>query len=112
MSDHRRAAVELHEPQPPGQALAEEKIVAVMEHRRREELAFGRLRLPVEADRQAFLARLARRVLHRAAIAALLQLEASERGRRGEAERDAAARARRQRRLPRAQYRVFSLRPL
>src|SRR2546422_6993268 len=107
MRDHRRAAIEFHETQPPRQALAEEKIVAVMEHRIGQELAFLRLRLPVEPDRKAFLAGLARRVLHRAAIAALLQLEAPERRGRGEPKRDAAARRGWQRRQARARDRVL-----
>src|SRR5437773_9114606 len=104
MRDHSRAAVELHEAQPPRQALAEEKIVAVMEDRIGQELAFRLLRFPIEADGKAVLTRFARRILHRAAVAALLQLEAPECRRRGEAERDAAARRGRQRRQPRAQY--------
>src|SRR5882672_5521870 len=107
MRDHRRAAIELHEAQPPRQALAKEQIVAVMEQRVGQKLTFLRLRLPVEAYRKALLAGLARRVLHRAAVAALLQLEAPERRRRGKPERDAAARRGRQRRQPRAQYRIF-----
>src|SRR6266850_8069573 len=112
MCDHRRAAVELYESQPPRQALAEEKIVAVMEHRVGQELAFLRLRFPVEADRKALLAGLARRILHRAAVAALLQLEAPECRGGGESERDAAAPAGRQRRQPRPQDRVLALRAL
>src|SRR6185503_10219787 len=102
MRDHDRAAVEPDEAQPPRQALAKEKIVAVVEHRLREELAAFGLRLPIQENRQALLAGLARRILHRAAIAALLQL--------GEAERRAAARCRRQRGQPGAQYGVFSFR--
>src|SRR5438067_8346517 len=112
MGDHRRAAIELHEAQSPRQALAEEKIVAVMEHRVGQELAFLRLRFPVEVDRKALLAGLARWILDSAAVPALLQLEASECRRRGESERDAAARRRRQRRQPRAQDGVLALRAL
>src|SRR3979411_2851959 len=112
MGDDRGAAVELHQPEAPGQPLAKEKIVAVMEHRVREQLAFLRLRLPVEADGQALLARLARRILHRGAVAALLQLEAPGRRRGRETEREATARGGRQRRQPRAQYRVLAFRPL
>src|SRR5260221_8404513 len=105
----RRAAVELHEPKPPRQALAKEKIVAMVQDRVREKLTALRLRLPVEADREAVLARLARRVLHHAAVAALLELETPERGGGGEAKRDAAARGRWQRRQPRAQDWVLPL---
>jgi len=83
-----------------------------MEHRGREQLALGRLRFPVEPDREALLAGFARRILHRAAVAALLQLEAPERRRGGEAECDPAARGRRQRRHARAQDRVLALRSL
>src|SRR2546423_14317676 len=108
MRDHGRAAIELYEPQPPGQALAKEKVVAVVKHRVGEELSGLGLRLPVQANGQALLARLARRVLHHPAISALLELEAAERRGGGEAERDAAAGRRRGRRQPRAQDRVFS----
>jgi len=59
-------------------------------------------------NRKALLANLARRILHRAAIAALLQLKAAERRGGGQPERDAAARRRWQRRQPRAQDRVFA----
>src|SRR5690349_4383049 len=112
MCDHRWAAIEFHEPQPPRQALAEEKVVAVMKHRVRKEFAPRRLLLPVQAQRQALLACFARRILHRAAIAALLQLEAAERRGGGEAKRNTAARGRRQRRHPSAQHRVLALRSL
>jgi hypothetical protein len=105
---HGRAASEANQAQAPGQALAKEKIVAVMEHRGCEELALAGLALPRQLRGKAFLARLARRVLHRAAGDAFLQLEAPERSGRGETQRDAASRRRRQRRQPRAQDRIFS----
>src|SRR5260221_8334891 len=108
---HGGPALELHQPEARVQPLAKEKIVAVMEHRVREQLAFLRLRLPVEADGQALLAGLARRILHGAAVAALLQLEAPERGSRRKAERDTAACRGRQRRQPRTQDRVLALLP-
>jgi hypothetical protein len=60
-------------------------------------------------NRKALLASFSGRVLHRAAVAALLQLEAAESRGGGQPERDAAARGRRQRRQPRPQYRVFAL---
>jgi hypothetical protein len=64
--------------------------------------------MPWKMNRKALVASLARRVLHAAAIAALLQLEAAERRGGGQPERDAAARRRRQRRQPRPQDRVFA----
>src|SRR5213075_789694 len=108
MRNHRRPAIELDQPEAPGKALAEEQIVAVMQDRPGEKLTTVRLTFPDDLYRQAFLARFARRILHGAAIAALLQLEAAHRRRRGEAERDAAARRRRQRRQPGAQDRVLT----
>jgi hypothetical protein len=98
MGNDGGSAREAHEPEAPRQPLAKEKVVAVMKHRGREKLAFTGLRLPGEIDRKTFLARLARRVLHRAAIAAGLKLEAALRCGGGEAERDAASRGRRERR--------------
>src|SRR5712692_1271593 len=92
VGDHRRAAVEPRESQPPGQPLAEEQIVAMVQDRAREELGIPRLRFPLKLNRKAMLAGFPRRVLHRAAVAALLQLEAPLRGSGGEVERDAAAR--------------------
>src|SRR4029077_523573 len=109
MSDHRRPAVELYEAEPPWQPLAEEKIVAMVQDRRGEELAARRLRFPVETDRQALLARLARRILPRAAVPALLQLEAPERRGGGKPQCDATPRRRRQRRQARAQHGVLAL---
>src|SRR5258707_13477760 len=91
MRYHRRAAVELHEPKPPWQALAKEKIVAMVQDRVGEKLTALRLGLPVEADREAVLARLARRGLHHAAVAALPELETAARGGGGAAERGATA---------------------
>src|SRR5687768_10169357 len=112
MRNQRRAAVELHQAEPPRQALAKKEIVAVVEHGLREELAACGLRLPIQADREALLTRLARRVLHHAAIATLLQLEAPEGRGGGEPERSTAACRRRQRRQPGAQDRVLTLRTL
>ena len=68
-----------------------------------------RLRAPAQARRQAAVAGLARRVLHGAAVLADLQLEAALGGGGRHAERDAAARARRQVHLPRAQDGVLAL---
>src|SRR5689334_22716706 len=94
----RGPARQLDQAQAPGQALAEEKIVAVMQDGRGEQLAFSVLNSPLEPDRKAVLASFARGILDRPAVATLLQLEAPERGGSREAERDAAARRRRKRR--------------
>ena len=98
MGDEDRSAIELDHAEPPRHALAIEQLVAVVEQRFGNEFAGAVLRAPVEPLRQADTAGLARRILHRAAIAADLQLETAARRRRGEPERDAAAQARRQRR--------------
>src|SRR5258706_8810210 len=111
MGHHRRPDVELDQAQAPRQPLAKEKIIAVVEDRASEELAAVGLLFPDDPCRQTVLTNLARRVLHRAAVAAFLQLEAPERRRGGEAERGAAARRRRQRRQPGAQYWVLTFLP-
>ena len=46
VSDDRGPAIELDEPEPPRQALAEEKIVAVMQDGLREQLTALRLLFP------------------------------------------------------------------
>jgi hypothetical protein len=105
---HGGTAVELHQPQAPRQALAEEEVVAVVEDRLCNELPSGRLFRPPEIYGKAALTSFARGVLDHAACAALLQLEAPERRGGGEAERDAAARRRRQRRQAGAEDGIFS----
>ena len=102
-------ASRLHQAQPPRQALAEEQVVAVVQHGLAEQLALAALRAPLQPRRQAAVAGLARRVLHRAAVLAHLQFEAAFGGGRRHAERNAAARPRRQVHLPRAQHRVLAL---
>src|SRR6185503_1774809 len=104
-------AAQLDQAQAPRQSLAEEKIVAMVQDRACQQLAFARLPLPVELDRKAALAGFSRRILDRAAFPALLQLESAQRRGGREPKRDAAARRRRQRRKPRAKYRIFLLRP-
>jgi hypothetical protein len=105
-----RAAVEPDQPEPPRHALAEVEIVAVTQQRLRKQLPRAILLAPDQAVRQARLADLARRVLCGRAAPADLQLEASF-GRRGRhAERDPAARPRRQRQLPCRDDRVAALR--
>src|ERR1044071_6935610 len=96
MGDDGRTAGQLDQAEPPRQPLAEEKVVAVVQDGARKQFPLLRLRLPGPLNREALLARFSRRVLHRSASAALLQLEAAERRGGGEAERDAAARRRRQ----------------
>src|SRR5689334_4596208 len=108
MRHDRGSAGEPYQAQAPGQALAEKQIVAVVKNGLRKQFAFPILRLPRKAAGKAFLARLPRRVLHRPAIAALLQLEAAERGGCRKAERDPAARPGRQRRQAGPQNRIFS----
>ena len=90
--DDRRSAIELHQAEAPGKPLAEEEVVAMVQDGASQQLSAVGLDFPQEFRRQAFLAGLARRILHRAAVLALLQLEAAHGRRRGEAERDAAAR--------------------
>src|SRR5712692_5254197 len=46
MGDHGRAAVEPRQAQPPGQALAKEQIIAVMQDGAGEDVGFARLLLP------------------------------------------------------------------
>jgi hypothetical protein len=105
--DHRRPGIEPHQAESPRQPLAVEGIVAVMEHGLAEQLAGAALRRPGELGGEAPVAGIARRVLHRPAAPAHLQLEAAFGGRRRHAERGAAARPRRQVHLPRAQHRVL-----
>src|SRR3954464_10354410 len=97
MHDDRRAAREPGEAQAPRQPLAEEKVVAVVQDRGGQQLALAVLLCPGKAKRETLLAGFSRRVLHGSAVAALLQLEAAERRRGGEAERDPAPRGGRQR---------------
>jgi hypothetical protein len=112
MRHDRRSAIELHQSKTPGKPLAEEEVVAMVKDGASEQLAAIRLLLPEDLGREAGLARFAGRILHGAAVLALLQLEAPHRRGGGEAERDPAARRRRQRRQPGAQYRILSLRTL
>ncbi len=111
MRDDDRAAVELDDAEPPRHALAVKQFVAVMQRRFRNQFAGAILGTPVEPVRQAFAAGLARRILHRAAVAADLQFELTARRRGSQPERDAAAAAGRQRRDARAQDRIFARRP-
>jgi hypothetical protein len=46
MGNHRRPAVKLYQPEPPRQALAKEKIVAVMQDRLRQQLTLRGLPSP------------------------------------------------------------------
>ena len=110
VDDHRRPGVEAHQAEPPRQPLAVERVVAVVQHGLAEQLAGAGLRRPLQLGRQAAMAGVARRVLHRLAALADLQLEAALGGGRGHAERGAAARERRQVHLPRAQHRVLPAR--
>src|SRR4051794_17506417 len=110
MHDDARAARQPGEAQAPRQPLAEEKVVAVVQNRGGQQLALAVLLRPEKAKRETFLASFSRRVLHRLAVAALLQLEAAERSRRGEAERDPAARRGRQRGQSGPEDGVFFLR--
>src|SRR2546430_10809804 len=76
MHDERGSARQLHQAQAPRQALAEKKIVAVMQDGDSQQLACSVLEGPLEINREAVLTGFARRVLDRSAVAALLQLEA------------------------------------
>jgi hypothetical protein len=107
----RGSGIELHQTQPPRQAFAKEQVVAVVQRGAAEQLALAALRLPAQTHRRAARTGLSRRITHGAAIVAALQLEAPHRRRCRQPERDAAARARRQVHLPRAQHRVFALGP-
>src|SRR6185369_9703671 len=102
--------VEADEAEPPRQPLAIERIVAVVQDRLAQQLAGALLRRPHELGRQAHVARVARRILHRLATPADLQREASFGGGRRHAERGAAARERRQVHLPRSQHRILPAR--
>eukprot|EP01136_Pigoraptor_vietnamica_P035479 Opistho-1_new@100762 len=107
--DHERGAgIQVHQAQPPGQPLAKEQVVAVVQRGAAEQRALAALLAPAQRRRQALVADLARRVLHRAAVFAGLQLEAAFGGGGREAERDAAACAGRQVHLPGAQHRVLA----
>ena len=108
MDDHRRPGVEPHQAQPPRQPLAIERVVAVVEHGLAQQFAGAGLRRPLQLGREAAVAGIARRVLHRLAALAHLQLEPALGGGRGHAERGAAARPRRQVHLPGAQHRVLA----
>src|SRR5712692_204575 len=108
MGHHGRAAVEPRQSQPPRQPLAKEQIIAVMQDGVREEFSIPRLWFPLKLNRKAMLAGFPRRVLYRAAVAALLQLQAALRCGRRQAERDAAARRRRQRRQPCPEDGIFT----
>jgi hypothetical protein len=107
----RRAGVELDQPETPRQALAKEQVVAVVQRGAGDQGALAALLAPVQTPARASHAGFARRVQHRAAIGALLQLEAPHRGGRRQTEGHSAASARRQVDLPRAQHRVLAPRP-
>jgi hypothetical protein len=109
--DDDRAAIELDHAEPPRHALAKEQLVAMPQHRFRNQITGTVLRAPIEAMREAGVAGFARRILHRCAIATDLQLEAVTGRRRGQPERDTAANARRQRRNTGPQDRVLARRP-
>jgi hypothetical protein len=107
--NHQRGTrVKLHQPQPPRQPLAKKQVVAVVQGRAGEQRAVAALFAPTQAHAGTAHASLARRVQHRRAVLALLKFKAPHRGRGREAQRDAAARRRRQVDLPRAQDRVLA----
>lgn len=109
MQHQRGASIQPHQAQPPGQAFAEEQVVAVRQRGLAEQFAVAALLAPLELRRQAAVAGLARRVLHGAAVVALLQFEAAFCCCCRHAQRDAASLSRRQGRQPRAQDRVLAL---
>src|SRR5258706_9326833 len=96
MYDDGGAAFQPDVTQAPGQALAEEKVVAVVKRGVGEEFAISALCFPDQCCRQAGMAGLARRGLHCAAVLALLQLEAAGGRPGGGPERATAARRPRQ----------------
>ena len=105
----RRAGIEVHEAEAPRQPLAKEQVVAVVQRGGAQQLAFAALLAPVQSRRQALAAGLAGRVLNRAAVLAGLEHEAAFRRAGRDAERDTAARPRRQVHLPGAQDGVLAL---
>ena len=108
MQHQRGAGIQPYQAQAPGQALAEEEVVAVGQCGLAQQFACAALLAPLQLHRQAAVAGFARGVLDGAAVVALLQLEAAFRGGGRHAQRHPSALAGRQRRQPRAQQRVLA----
>src|SRR5690606_20337751 len=77
VNDHRWPGVELHDADPPRQALAKEQVVAVPKHRGRQQAARAAVPAPSKRIRQAAGAAFTRRILDSAAVFAGLQFEAA-----------------------------------
>ena len=107
MHHGRRPGIEPNQTQPPGDALPKEEIVAMVHPRFRHQFTCARLFAPDQRTGQAPVAGFARWILHRTARTADLQFEPAERGRRGQSQRGARPRPRRQQRLRRASDRIL-----
>ena len=111
MGHHGRPAVELDQAQAPGEALAEEEIVAVMQDGLRQQLALAGCCASSPERPKGTSGRPRAAGIARCRSRGIAAARSAQRRRRGQAERDAAARRRRQRRQPRAKNRVLTLWP-
>ena len=91
MHDDARPGVQPHHAEPPRQALAEKRIVAVPQHRFGDELAKTGLYAPFERVRETAMTHLPRRILNGAAFATARKLESPLRSSGGETQHYAAA---------------------